>query len=414
MLTRIRRFLSQFFRKSRTIKNEPLNKVSLIVIILIDIFILINVFAGLNDISRWHISPSQAYPCYAQWENYRTKTTQDKDYEIVKSSLTDNTGYQISFQQLYQQAEQEHLGKVSPICLNYGNYKDKINNPGNQQIIKTIAQKQEKLSTLEQANRTIRTQYDSTLLERIAGQPRDRSINLVGAEKAKQQLEQNNRNISTFKKEISELKIQLTAKSESVDFLAFLKDDGKYRSVEKAYQQASFWYPSIQLSFQSLFLLPLILISLSIHNVAQRKGYGLIALISWHLSVVFFVPLILKVFEFLQFGALVEFIFNIISTLFGGLIFLLSYVYILIIPLVGFGIIKFFQRIVFNTKVQAASRVQKSRCIQCAKKIRPHDSYCPHCSSYQYVECQSCHNLTYKHLPYCKQCGHAQEPVSNQ
>ncbi|HEY9598725.1 MAG TPA: hypothetical protein V6D33_13760, partial [Cyanophyceae cyanobacterium] len=64
--------------------------------------------------------------------------------------------------------------------------------------------------------------------------------------------------------------------------------------------------------------------------------------------------------------------------------------------------------------VQAASRIQKSRCIQCGKKIRPHDSYCPHCSCYQYVECQSCHNLTYKYLPYCNQCGHAQEPIPNQ
>ncbi|HEY9651069.1 MAG TPA: hypothetical protein V6C95_10430 [Coleofasciculaceae cyanobacterium] len=414
MFTQLRRFFRQFFRQSRTIKNEPINKVSLIVIILIDIFILINVFAGLDDISRWYINPSQSYPCYAEWESYRTQTTQDKDYEIVQSSLTNKTNTKLSFQQLYQQAEQEHLGKVAPICLNYGSYKDKVNNPGNQQIVKTIAQKQEKLNRLEQANRTIRAQYDSTLLEKIAGQPRERSINRVGAEKAKQELDQNNRNISTLKKDISALKNQLVSKSESVGFISFIKEDGNYKAVEKAYQNASFWYPSIQLTFQSLFLLPLILIALSIHNVAQRKGYGLIALISWHLSVVFFVPLILKVFEFLQFGVLVEFLFDIIRALFGGLLFLLSYVYIVMIPLIGFGIIKFFQRIVFNPKVQAANRVQKSRCIQCGKKVRLHDSYCPHCSCYQYVECQSCHDLTYKYLPYCKHCGHSQEPISNQ
>ncbi|GAB1539783.1 hypothetical protein NUACC21_24500 [Scytonema sp. NUACC21] len=52
MLARIRRLLRQFFSKSRTINNEPLNKVSLIVIILIDIFILINVFTGLDDMRR--------------------------------------------------------------------------------------------------------------------------------------------------------------------------------------------------------------------------------------------------------------------------------------------------------------------------------------------------------------------------
>jgi predicted RNA-binding Zn-ribbon protein involved in translation (DUF1610 family) len=408
MFARIRRLLSQFFSRSRTINNEPLNKVSLIVIILIDIFILINVFTGLDDISRWHISPTEAYPCYSEWQNYRTKTTQDKDYEIVRLSLPYNLNNQLSFQQNYQRAEAGHLGEVSKTCLQYAGYKDKINDTQNQQIIKNIEQRQTKISNLEQANRTIKTQYDSTLLEKIAGQGREQSINQVGAEKAKQTLEQNNRQISTIKQEISNLKNELLAKAESTNFIAFLKDENQFREVDKGYQQASFWYPSIQLAFESLFLLPLILIALSVHKFAQGRGYGLISLISWHLLVIFFIPLIVKIFEFLQVGAIFQFLFNIISTLFGGLLFLINYAYILLIPIIGFGIIQFFQKFVFNIKVQAASRVQKSRCVNCAKKIRHLDTYCPHCGYYQDIECQNCHNLTYKHLPYCKHCGASQ------
>ncbi|MBD2526106.1 hypothetical protein [Nostoc sp. FACHB-133] len=413
MFARIRRILSQFFSKSRTINNEPLNKVSLIVIILIDIFILINVFAGLDDISRWHISPTEAYPCYSEWQNYRAKTTKDKDYEIVRLSLPAYQNNQLSFQENYQKAEAGHLGKVSQTCLQYASYKDKLDNPEKQQIIKTIDQKQTKISTLEQANSTIKAQYDSTLLEKIAGQGRQQSINQVSAEKAKQTLEQNNRQISLLKQEISTLKNELLAKPESISFIAFLKDDNQFREVDKGYQQASFWYPSIQLGFQSLFLLPLIIIALSVNKFAQRRGYGLVSLISWHLLVIFFIPLIVKVFEFLQIGAIFQFFFNIISTLFGGLVFLINYAYILLIPIIGFGIIQFFQKVVFNTKVQAANRVQKSRCVNCAKKIRQIDTYCPHCSYYQYIECQNCHNLTYKHLSYCKHCGTSQNSTSN-
>ena len=409
MLAKIRRLLSQFFSKSRTINNEPLNKVSLIVIILIDIFILINVFTGLDDISRWHISPTQAYPCYSEWQNYRTQTTKDKDYEIIKISLSYDRNNQLSQEQIYQQAEKGHLGKGSATCLKYAEYKDKINNSENQQTVKVIEQKLSKISTLQQANTSIHTQYDSTLLEKIAGQPREQSINQVGAEKAKLELEQNNRSISTLGKEITNLKNQLVVKPESVNFIAFLKDDEKFMAVEKGYRQASFWYPSIQLTFQSLFLLPLIFFALSVHKFAQQRRYGLISLMSWHLLVIFFIPLILKIFEFLQIGAIFQFIFNIISTFLGGLIFLISYVYILLIPLIGFGIIKFFQKVVFNPKVQAVSRVQKSRCMKCAKKIRHSDIYCSHCGYYQYTECQNCHNLTYKDLPYCKHCGYFQD-----
>lgn len=419
MFTKIRRLLGQFFNKSRKINNEPLNKVSLIVIIVIDIFILINVFTGLDDISRWHLSPTQAYPCYSEWGNYRTQTTKDKDYEAIRLALPDYpTNNLPNFQKTYQQDAQGHLGKVSQICLKYAESKDKIKTPEKLQTVKTIGQKQGKISTLEQANSNIRAQYDSTLLEKIAGQSSDKSINQVSAEKAKQNLEQNKRQISTLKEEISVLKKELLAKPESVNFLALLQNENQFKEVETGYKQASFWYPSIQLGFQSLFLLPLLFVALLVHNFAQRRGYGLIALISWHLLVIFFIPLLLKIFEFLQVGAIFEFIYDTISALLGGLLFLISYVYILLVPLVGFGIIKVFQNLVFNAKLQTVKRVQKSRCISCAKTIRHNDIYCPHCGYDQYVECHNCHELTYKGLAYCKHCGTLQDasnkPINNQ
>ncbi|MEA5513903.1 hypothetical protein [Nodularia sp. UHCC 0506] len=412
MLNTSRRLWNQFFRKARKVNNEPLNKVSLIVLIVVDIFILINVVMGLDDISRWYISPSQAEPCYSQWQNYRTKTTTDKDFEIIKNSFfgIDNP---LSQEQIYQQVEERHLGKVSQTCFQYAKYQEQINIPPNQQIIQNIEQKQIQVSQFEQSNSNIRAQYDSTLLEKIAGQSREKSINVVGAEKAKQELDQNNQRISTLKQEITNLKNQLVTKPESMNFLGFLQEDSNFNQVEVNYQQASFWYPSIQLGFQSLFLVPLILVALSIHNFAQRREYGLIALISWHLLVIFFLPLILKIFEFLQVGVLFRFTFDILSTLLGGLLFLISYVYILLIPIVGFGIIQLCQKVILNTKAQAVRRIQDSRCIQCAKKIRTHDTYCPHCGYYQYIECPNCHNLTYKYLSHCHQCGAFQESSHN-
>ena len=408
MLARIRRIFRNFFRKSRTINNEPLNKVSLVVIVLIDIFILINVFTGIDDISRWYISPYQAYPCHSEWQNYRAGNNQDKDYNIIKKSLPSKFS-KLQQQEIYRQAESEHLGKVSQTCLNYAQYKDKVNNPKNQEIVNIVENKEFKINELNRANTKIRAQYDSTLLEKIAGQPRGQSINQVSAEKAKIELDKNTRNISTLEKEISNLKKELTDKPESLTFLNFLQDKNKFDIVDKGYKQASFWYPTIQLVFQSLFLIPLIAIALLVHRFALGRGYGLISLISWHLLIIFFIPLIIKVFEFLQFGAIFEFLFDFIQVLFGGLRFLVSYLYILFIPLIGFGIIKFFQKIVFNTKIQASNRFQKLSCIRCGRKIRNNDIYCPHCGYHQYVECPNCHNMTYKYLSYCKHCGHPQD-----
>jgi predicted RNA-binding Zn-ribbon protein involved in translation (DUF1610 family) len=410
MLTRIRRFINQFFRKSRSINNKPLNAVSLIVVIIVDLFILFNIFSGLNNISQWHISPSQAYPCVSEWKSYRdSKEPNNRNYDALVLAL--NTDFNLAgFKQNYQNAEQDRLGKVSPICSAYAELKDKVNRPENKKTKYTIDQKENKISSLEQANSNIRSQYDSTLLEKIAGQGSKRSINTVSAEKAKQTVEQNKDSISNLKKEISILRENLLKKPESINLIDYLKDDSKYRTLTQGYDRASFWYPSIQLAFQALFLLPLIAIALIIHRAALRKGAGLVALISWHLLAIFFIPLLLKVFEFLQIGAVFKFFLDIVTKLFGGLLFLVSYLYMLLIPLVGFGIIKISQKFALNHKSQIATRFQNQLCFSCAKRIRPQDVHCPHCGYGQYLECQNCHEPTYKHLSHCKQCGHLQDP----
>lgn len=404
MLTKIRSILAQFFNNSRTINNEPLNKVSLIVIIIVDIFILINVFTGLEDISRWHLSPYQAYPCYSEWENYQKQSDKNKDYDMIISSVPLNNN-QPQFQAEYQQQEIGHLGKVSEICINYAELKDRLNNNLNQKNITNINLRQEKINQLEQANINIRDQYESTLLEKIAGQSSEKSINQVSAEKAKQNLDKNQQQIGQIKQEINNLKNQLLTKPESLNFLSLIKDENKFAAVKQGYERASFWYPSIQLTFQSIFLLPLIIIALLVYRISQSRGYGLIALISWHLLVIFLIPLVLKVLEFLQVGVVFQFLLSVVNKLLGGLLFLISYVYILLIPLIGFGIIKFFQGVVFNTKFQVARRVQKSQCINCGKTLKSNNAHCPHCGYYQYIECHNCHNLTYKKLPYCYHCG---------
>ncbi len=403
----MKRFLRQVFRKSRFINHEPLNKVSLIVIIIIDLFVLFNVFAGLNNISGWHLSPTEVYPCRVAWDSYRNTNLDDRDYRVLRLALAERAAASM-FKTVMQQTEIDRLGQVSQICLDYAERQDQVNRPENQSIQTQIEQKQTEILRLEQANNNIRSQYDSTLLDKIAGQDSNQSINQVSAEQAKQTLEQNQGSISNLKAEITVLKAELAQKLESIRLLNLVRDDALYRTLQKGQQQASFWYPSIQLSFQALFLLPLIAIALFVHRVALRRRSGLIALMSWHFLVIFFIPLLLKIFEFMQIGAIFKVLFDWVAVIFGRLLFLVNYLYILMIPLVGFGIIKLAQTFVLNRQSQVTQRVQKRLCLGCAKKIRDQDAYCPHCGYAQYIACQNCHEMTYKHLSHCRSCGYGQ------
>ncbi|MEL6882012.1 MAG: hypothetical protein AAFP09_15915 [Cyanobacteria bacterium J06607_10] len=409
MLSRIRRAVGRFFNKSRKVNHEPVNKVSLVVIIIVDLFILGNVFAGLDDISRWPLSPREAYPCHDSWEQYRESTSETKDYDVILRNAT--VPEELPNLASEGRRRSSRIGEVSEICETYEATEAAVATAESRAIAKRINDTEAEIISFTMQNNTIRQQYDSTLLEEIAGQPREQSINAVEAAQARAEIEANDRAIAQREATLESLKADLIETPESQTFLALLNNDQEFEKVDSGYERSAFWYPSIQLFFQGLFLLPLVVITAQIHRFAQRKDYGYVALISWHLLVIFCIPLLWKVFEFLQVGFLVELVLDLIEVLLGGLRFLLNYLQILIIPVIGFGIIKFFQKVVFNTRLQAANRVQNMRCIRCAKKIRKHDIHCPHCSYAQYHECHNCHNLTYQHLPHCKHCG-ADQPLN--
>jgi hypothetical protein len=417
MFNKLRRLIQRFFRKSSTLNRQSLNVPSLIVIVFVDIFILTNVFFGLNDISNWHLSPNYAYPCYTEWQNYRESKELGKDYEMLRRSITRESIDRYApppiregatIRSDYQKAEVGHLGKVAPQCLAYAGLQDAVRSPENIGTIVAIDNKLTAIGRLEDSNRSIRNQYDSTLLEKVAGQPRNQSINNLSAEQAKQKTDANTAEISKLKQEVTNLKQTLLAQPPAQAYLTQLQSPEAFGTIEQGYRHAAFWYPSIQLGFQSLFLLPLIAIAYAIHRFALRKNYGLVALISWHLLIIATIPALLKVFEFLQVGVLFQWIATTIGRILGGLLFLVSYVQIALIPLVGFGLIKVIQRLSKssgNAQTQAANRIAQSRCLRCAKKVRDGDAHCAHCGYQQYADCPSCHAMTHRQMPHCTHCG---------
>ena len=429
MFNKIRNLIRRFFRKSSTLNRQSLNVPSLIVIVFVDIFILANIFFGLNDISNWYLSPAQANPCYNQWQTYRESQNAGKDYDIVSQSISrinpsiseyrttynrieppvpTNSSDPSSIRDSYQRNQINHIGQLSPQCLDYAIVQDALRTPANQKAVISIATKLQKISGLEQANRNIRDQYDSTLLEKVAGQPRNQSINTISAEQAKQKTDANTATINQIKQDITESKKTLLAQPVAQTLLAYLNDPAKFETIAAQYRHDSFWFPSIQLAFQALFLLPLILISYAIHQFALRKNYGLVALITWHLLIIATIPALLKLFEFLQVGVLFQWIATVIGSIFGNLLFLVSYSQIILIPLVGFGLIKLIQRLSkrrAKAQTDATNRIAQSRCLRCATKIGPNDAYCAHCGYQQNEECPSCHVMTHRQMPHCTHCG---------
>ncbi len=106
---------------------------------------MFNVFAGLDDISRWYLSPSQAYSCYSSWQNYHQDTSQERDFIIVSENLNKS----FDTPDPYEENINNKLGKVSPICTDFKNLQNNINQPNNKAIFVSIQSKQTQVVSLK-------------------------------------------------------------------------------------------------------------------------------------------------------------------------------------------------------------------------------------------------------------------------
>jgi hypothetical protein len=411
MVSVIKNLFRQLIRKSTYIRHEPVNKVSIIILIVIDIFVLFNVFSGLSSIAQWPLSPQEKFPCFTAYENYQTSKRKGT-FEFNAATIEGVVNvYNLSPNSIPNQAT-SRLGTASALCQDTTRLAKEIN--ADQSIVslkRSLDKDRDAIALLNQDIQTLQRQYDSTLLEKIAGQVPQKSINKVPAEEIKASIDANKLKISDRKKQILEKQTKLIRQPIPKAYLEQLNNISKYKNLKSAYQSAQFWYPNQQLGLQVLFLLPLIILAYLLHRSATRNNKDLLALLTWHLLLIFCLPLLIKLFEFLQFGNLVGVVIEGLTTLLGGLLFIASYALILVIPLVGFGLIKFLQRFVFNPRVQARNRIQKVHCINCNFKLVAGDEFCPSCGFNQFVSCSSCDRKTYKFTNFCKHCGHPLEPM---
>lgn len=411
MFSFIKRLFRQLIRRSTYVHHESINKSSIIILVLVDIFVLFNVFSGLDNIAQWPLSPQEEFPCFSAHERYQdSKQKGTPDFNAVTiESIIDVSD---KFSSPLDDKRLSRLGKVSSLCDNVSRLTKEINTAENIKLKTSINQDRIIISRLSQDTETLRRQYDSTLLEKIAGQSSQKSIKQVSADQIKPKIDANNAKTSVQKKLILGKQTKLVQQPSSKEYLNRLNNISAYTKLQRNYTSAQFWHPNKQLFLQTVFLLPLIACAYFVHSFATKKNKGVIALISWHLLVIFCIPLLIKFFEFIQFGNLLGVVVEGLTTLLGGLLFITSYLLILIIPAAGFGLIKVLQKFVFNPKVQARNRIQNVRCINCNFKLVTGDEFCPSCGFSQFVDCSNCHQKTYKFTSFCKHCGHnlAQTP----
>jgi len=400
--------------KATRINLEPINKISLFMLILIDIFVLWNVFTGLNSVQNTILSPSSSHSCFSPWQNYRDSKSTTKKYDFINLQIDKSranipnfgSNYDSNYNTNYSVSSSSLVGTKNSICQEY----ESLSNDARQskelvQIEIQITSLESQINNLERQNSDLERQYNSTLLEKIAGQNQSQSINASTSDKTKSSIDENTSQISKLQTQKEKAQNDVISNSTAQKLLTLVDDSAKFVNLKSSFDSENFRYPILLFVFQILFLTPLILTSLAIHLLATKKNWGLLAVVSWNLFLVFCVPAVLKVFEFLQFGVLANFILEFLGILVGSLAFLGSYLLILIIPLFGYLVILFFQKIVFNKTGQFKKRLTAKECFHCGFKLNNGELFCPNCGTNQSKTCANCGKLKYKNMPFCQHCG---------
>jgi len=376
-------------------KDEPLSSLSIVLLIILDIFIFTNVIIGVEGETAKVPAVTYFYPsdCSKHFKRVQTEYQNFDNYRYGQSRLAH---------------VRPHL---SPYCQKLD---AKIEGFSLQEEFKTnlklIRRIEEKRRQNGHRLEQISTQYNTRLFERIAQM-------------------QNNSELKNAKSEYDEIildnkrleqELSLIPKVSSLEgyaaYAQYLKSNkAAFFKAKKSY---TFWQPFKAYGHMLIFTLPLLLFfgffyRRSKNRQLTHKNYNpVVKIISAHISLIVALPLVWYTLALLYhvlpktlLKSIIEFLVEI------GLISLLNYLAILLVVLFFGGVIYWIQKRTLKKKLSVhTSRnvprlISWSQCFECEYKIDYTKAFCPFCGVKLHDECPSCKKRIIKHEPFCSSCG---------
>jgi len=384
--------------------REPLAKLSLVIIIALDIFILCVVFRGLSDHTRQITSPQEYIPYECRRalieKGWSSANWIDRLQDLV---LIEYNNYSYRYQnELFDEA---HLKEMHPECQRFfRKIKQVIEDQGLTALFKTRQKLIHDKEAQTEAYKKSKPVYDSTLLEDIKDKDAD-SDRLPSISEVQRQ---GAASIELLNSQISAIEKQIIEHPLTIDFWQMLEpENGDIREeLVQGLRRFEFWYPLKEFAWQFIFLLPLFFIFYIWGAKSLSKGNGLQTLISSHLLVITSIPIFIKTIQ-LVFELIPEHFFRELFRLLKlfHLIALWHYFLIIISICAALLLIYILQKKLFDKERLMKKRLTKGQCQECGKRLPKGSSACPFCGSRQYKSCPHCRQNTFISADFCTNCG---------
>lgn len=377
--------------------DQQLGKAALIIILLLDIFILIAIFNGLDEHTKQLSSPYEYIPnaCREIVINRHWNPTNRTDNlsQIIVSSST-------SYYQIEEKKKERH-----PVCVAYVDLFDQIKND---KVLTSIFEDRHKsereAKELQRGIDNLKGAYDTSLLETMAKQQESRTK--VDATKTDFQQKANTLNILKNRIVSLEQTINGDAKVKLLwEKLQDLREQDRQKLVTDL-RRLNFWYPVKRMGMQMIFLLPLFAAFYAWNSTSIKKSRGVQTLVSSHLLAVSFIPIFCKIIETIYDiipKILLKKIIDLLESL--KLVAIWHYLVIALAVAAALFLIYIFQKKLFSHGKLIERRISKGACQQCGKHLPAGSQACPFCGFAQFKTCSNCSNLMHVYSKYCRECG---------
>lgn len=398
---RLMQFLSRAAARTRQqlthLDSQPLGRAVLVVVLLLDLFILMSIFDGLAAHTRQLTSPDETIPHTCRAMVIDQTWTADKRLDRLAALAT--AGSASPYPPRDSKAERH------PLCA-----------PLLDQIARIQADKAltGQFETLQKFEREVREQqlaidrlkgaYDTSLLERMAGD----APGQTPVDASRTEFRTRTAALDGLQAQAATLAQTINARDDIQALWAALEkpSDADRLRLRDDLQRLSFWFPVKQLGMQLIFLLPLFLIFYAWNSASLRAGRGLQALVSAHLLVVSFIPILFKLVEAVYriiphrlLAALFEFLeaFRLVA--------IWHYLVMAAVIASALAVIHVLQKRLFSRERLLERRIARGECQGCGKHLPTDSAACPFCGYAQFLPCSSCRGLMHRHARFCRHCG---------
>jgi len=397
---RIIQFKNRLFRIN---DKEPLSKLSLCVIIALDLFILFVVFSGLDDHTRQLTSPVEYVPYECREVLIQHSWSQaNRISKLQNLVLSDYKNYSYQYTSRFESSQ---IQKMHPVCRDF--YLKIHEIAKNQNILKWFKKRdqlEKKKNQFTSGFKQTKDVYDTSLLENIAEKnSQENELPSISTS-----MKVKGHQIENFNSQILNIENQLNAQDKIKDLWVFVQTSDSVRRdlLVKDFKKSEFWYPFKELLWQLLFLLPLFIVFYFWNVRSIAKDAKLQILISAHLIVISAVTIFFKILEVVL-ELIPRHFFKKFFDLLTALHIIAIWHYIVIIGSIGFALISIYiiQTRIFNKRRLQIKRLTKGECYHCGKKLPVNADSCPFCGADQQKNCPSCNHRTFVAGAYCVNCG---------